>query len=67
MINDGRHANAEAHAKVMEDLRQRSPRQIFETVVEAGIYTPEGRLTAPYRANGSSGDHRAKKQPAKRK
>jgi hypothetical protein len=67
MINDARHPNAEAHAKVMEDLRRRSPRQVFETLVEAGIYTPNGELTAPYRADNSNGVRRAKKKLAKRK
>jgi len=64
VINDGRHANAAAHAKVMRDLRQRSSREIFETAVEAGIYTAGGKLTARYRANGALS---AKKALSKRK
>ncbi len=64
MINDGRHANAAAHAKVMKDLRQRSSHEIFETAVEAGIYTAGGQLTARYRTNGTLV---TKKAPAKRK
>ena len=67
MINASRHGNAEAHAKVMEDLRQRSSCQIFETAVEAGIFTPECELTEPCRAGASNGGHRAKKQQPKRK
>ncbi len=66
MINDGRHGNAEAHAKVMADLRRRSSRQIFETSVEAGIHTPDGELRAPYRANGANGESRAKPAPKRK-
>lgn len=43
------HINAEAHKRVMEWLRQASPEEICQSAVEAGIYTPDGRLTEPYR------------------
>lgn len=39
-----------AHARAMARLRIMSPEEIFQSAVAAGIYTPDGQLTAPYRA-----------------
>ncbi len=35
--------------RALAKLKQLSPREKFELAVRAGIYTPDGRLTPPYR------------------
>jgi hypothetical protein len=47
------HANAEVHKRLMEDLDRMTPAEFFETLVRAGIYTPEGELTEHYRSGPS--------------
>lgn len=42
------HANAEPHRGLMKRLSRMSPEEIFKSAVRAGIYTPEGKLKAPY-------------------
>ena len=37
------------YAKVIRDVRSRSSKEVFKTLVDAGIYTKAGRLTKPYR------------------
>ena len=44
------HINAKAHAKVMEMVKNMTPDEFFELAVEAGIYTPDGKLTEHYRS-----------------
>jgi hypothetical protein len=39
----------ELHERVMARARSLSPEEIFAIAVHAGIYTPEGELTPPYR------------------
>ncbi len=43
------HANASVHRRVMERLESMSPREFLAFSVEAGIHTPDGKLTAPYK------------------
>jgi hypothetical protein len=43
------HANAEAHARLMERWSKMTSAEIFQTIVDAGIYTPDGELAEPYR------------------
>ncbi|HEX2568672.1 MAG TPA: hypothetical protein VH877_03865 [Polyangia bacterium] len=38
------HANAEAHARLMERWSKMTSAEIFQTIVDAGIYTPDGEL-----------------------
>jgi C-terminal processing protease CtpA/Prc len=42
------HANAEVHERIMAKLKRMTPHEIFLTLVDAGIYTPEGKLTERY-------------------
>jgi roadblock/LC7 domain-containing protein len=42
------HANAKVHKKIMAKLKKMSSKEIFQTAVEAGIYTPDGKLTKHY-------------------
>jgi hypothetical protein len=42
------HANAQVHAAIMKELRAMTPEEIFQTAVEAGIYTKTGKLRKPY-------------------
>ena len=45
------HTNRKAiYAKVVRDIRSRSSKEVFETLIEAGIYQRNGRLTKHYRA-----------------
>jgi hypothetical protein len=37
------------YAKVVSEMRKRSSKQVFATLVDAGIYTRNGRLTKHYR------------------
>lgn len=43
------HENAETHARVMARLEQMSREELIASDVRAGIRTPDGQLTAPYR------------------
>jgi hypothetical protein len=40
--------DAEGHRRFMEDLRAMTPKEFFQTLVDAGVYTPDGHLTPPY-------------------
>lgn len=42
------HANAEVHKRIMAKLAKMIPREVFESAVRAGIYTPDGKLTEHY-------------------
>jgi hypothetical protein len=35
--------------RALAKLKQLSPEELFQLAVRAGIYTPDGRLTEPYR------------------
>jgi hypothetical protein len=37
------------YAEVVRDMRNRSAKQVFATLVEAGIYSKNGHLTKNYR------------------
>ena len=39
----------ERYARVLAFMRRQSPQQRFETMVEAGILTADGKLQEPYR------------------
>jgi len=43
------HANAEVHKRIMRKIRGMSREQLFQTLVDAGIYTQDGELTEPYK------------------
>ena len=47
-----------ARRRALAKLQQLSPRESFELAVRAGIYTPDGRLTDPYRPDGEPSAHR---------
>jgi hypothetical protein len=40
--------DAAVHARIMAWLRQASQEEVFQSAVEAGIYSPDGRLLPPY-------------------
>ncbi|AUX46688.1 uncharacterized protein SOCE26_081960 [Sorangium cellulosum] len=40
--------------RILADMRKMSPQALFELAVQAGIFTPEGDLTAPYKENSPS-------------
>ncbi len=42
----------EAHERVMAALRDMTSEQLFQTLVDAGIYTADGRLTPEYGGDG---------------
>jgi hypothetical protein len=42
------HANAKVHARIMRKLARMTPEEIFQTSVDAGIYTKAGKLTKHY-------------------
>lgn len=43
------HANAAVHERIMRDLRAMAPEEFMMSLVQAGICTPDGQLTAHYR------------------
>jgi hypothetical protein len=47
------HRDVEAHERLMEYLEQMTPDEFFQSLVRAGIYTPEGELTEHYRSEPS--------------
>jgi hypothetical protein len=49
------HANAAAHAALMEQLKKMSPAEIAKTAEKAGIYDASGRLTADFGGKVESG------------
>lgn len=49
------HENAEVHARVMARLETMSREELIAADVRAGIRTPDGQLTAPYRADEPAG------------
>lgn len=50
------HENAEVHARVMARLHQMSREELIASDVRAGIRTPDGQLTAPYRPSDGKND-----------
>ncbi len=45
------HENAETHARVMARLEKMDRDELIASSVRAGIRTPDGQLTAPYRSD----------------
>lgn len=45
------HENAETHARVMERLARMNREELIASSVRAGIRTPDGQLTPPYRSD----------------
>lgn len=43
------HINAEPHKRVMAWLQKMSPQEALRLSVEAGVHTPDGKLTSNYR------------------
>ena len=43
------HANARSHQRVMKLLETMTPEEALALSVAAGIHTPDGKLTAPYK------------------
>lgn len=41
----------------MAEMAKMSPKEIFQTIVDAGIYTPDGELAEPYRTPESEAMH----------
>ena len=41
--------DAKAHEKVIARLKRMTPKQLAQTLVDAGIVTKSGKLTKPYR------------------
>lgn len=52
------HANAEVHKRIMAKLAKMTPREVFETAVRAGIYTPDGKLTEHYAERPDEGSRK---------
>ena len=50
------HANAEVHARIMADLQGMTPDQFMVSLVQAGICTPDGKLTEHYADQGEALD-----------
>jgi hypothetical protein len=46
--------DAAAHARVMAWLKNATPEEVFQSSVEAGIYSPDGQLLPPYADEESS-------------
>ena len=44
------HENADTHTQVMARLRKMNREELIASGVRAGIRTPDGQLTAPYRS-----------------
>jgi len=42
------HANAEGHRLFMAWISKATPEEVFQSLVDAGIYTPDGKLTERY-------------------
>ena len=40
--------------RALDELADMTPEQFFQTLVSAGIYTPEGELTEPYTSDEPS-------------
>lgn len=53
-----------AHPRALARLRAMSPEEIFQSAVAAGIYTPDGQLTAPYRSEEEAAPPPAPGPPA---
>jgi hypothetical protein len=43
------HPNAAVHQRIMEDLRKMTPEEFLQSLIEAGICTPDGELAPYYR------------------
>lgn len=41
--------HAEAHRELLQELARMSPEELFQTLVDAGIYTKDRKLTKAYR------------------
>ena len=61
------HANAEAHARFVAEMAKMTPKEIFQTIVDAGIYTPDGELAEPYRIPESAPPSPSKKPRTSRR
>lgn len=48
------HANAEVHAQIMADLQGMMPDELVVSLRQAGISTPEGKLTEHYANQGEA-------------
>ncbi|UQA61175.1 hypothetical protein [Polyangium aurulentum] len=55
------HGNAEVHRLIMEEWKRMTPAEALESLVQAGICTPDGELTAPYRDEPEPRDARGKR------
>lgn len=42
------HANEAVHEAIMKRLAAMTPEEIFQTMVDSGIYTRRGKLRKPY-------------------
>jgi hypothetical protein len=51
-----------AHQRAMARLRAMAPEEISQSAVAAGIYTPDGQLTGPYR-RGAAAEQTTHGQP----
>ncbi|MGK4000139.1 hypothetical protein [Sorangium sp. So ce1024] len=40
--------------RVLADMKKKSSQELFDLAVQAGIFTPEGELTSPYKENSPS-------------
>jgi hypothetical protein len=56
------HANAKTHARVMRTLSKATERQLVQSLVDAKIIGINGKLTAPYRAEGTPRNGTAKRK-----
>jgi len=39
----------ELHQRVLDRVRKMTPREGFQSLIESGIYTPDGKLAKEYR------------------
>ena len=56
------HANAEVHKLIMEEWKRMTPAEALESLVHAGICTPDGELTEPYRDDPEPRDASGKRK-----
>lgn len=57
-------ARIKAHATTLERLGKMSPDELFQTMVDAGIYTAEGKVRPPYAKASPAPAKRAKRHAA---
>ncbi len=51
------HPNADAHERFVAAFRRMTQAERFQTIVDAGICTPDGKFTAPYTSDEPSMRH----------